>query len=119
MGFFIYGHEFQDGKSVVVLQGMKSVDLKVKKVEGCLKSSLMNQHGWFLQLMAHDSQQVVNSGVDEDITVIDEFADMFAEPMRLAPKKCFDHRIPLKENTGLITIRTYRYPHYQKPKIKT
>lgn len=39
---------FKVGQSEVVLQGLKAVDLELKNGEGCLKSSLVNQHGWFL-----------------------------------------------------------------------
>lgn len=89
----------------MVLQGLKDVELNVKNGEGCLKYSLVNQQGWFLQLVAHDSQQTLHRGVDEVTKVVEEFADIFAEPVGLPPKRSFDHQIPLKENIGPISIR--------------
>jgi hypothetical protein len=47
-----------------------------------------------------------------------EFAHVFEEPAALPPTCSHDHRIPLLPNQSPVNIRPYRYPHYQKTKIK-
>lgn len=104
---------FMVGQSEVVMQSLKAANLKFSKGEGCLKSNLVNQQVWFLQLVAHDVEQKVTSEVEEVTVVVDNFADIFAEPIGLPPQRSFDHQVPLKDNIG-----PYRYPHCQKTEIE-
>ncbi|XP_073021562.1 uncharacterized protein [Primulina eburnea] len=47
-----------------------------------------------------------------------EFIDVFAEPKGLPPHRTVDHRIHLEPGTRPITIRPYRYPHFQKTEME-
>lgn len=50
--------------------------------------------------------------------MLEEFPDVFIERLGLPPKKDIEHSIALQEGTTPISVRPYRYPHYQKNEIE-
>lgn len=50
--------------------------------------------------------------------VLEEFLDVFEEPKTLLPQRSHDHSISLKLNVTTVSIRPYRYNHFQKNKIE-
>ncbi|KAF8389533.1 hypothetical protein HHK36_024048 [Tetracentron sinense] len=46
------------------------------------------------------------------------FTDVFAEPNGLPPNRSKDHRIELLPNSCPVSVRPYRYPHFQKAEIE-
>lgn len=50
--------------------------------------------------------------------VLQQYPDVFAEPILLPPKRHHDHFIPLKPEATPISIRPYRYNFFQKNKIE-
>jgi hypothetical protein len=50
--------------------------------------------------------------------ILDNFSEIFEESRGLPPRRRHDHCIPLKPETGLVSVRPYRYPHYQKNEIE-
>nr|GEV32684.1 zinc finger, CCHC-type [Tanacetum cinerariifolium] len=50
---------------------------------------------------------------------LEEFADVFAVPTELPPKRSRDPRIPLKDEATMVNIRLYMYPPNQKDVIET
>ncbi|XP_042958052.1 uncharacterized protein LOC122293563 [Carya illinoinensis] len=109
---------FSVGNSKITLNGLKSEGIRVHNGEGNLKSSLVRQQGWFLQLRAEDQGGKPANQVKEVDELLQEFKEVFAEPVGLPPNRSFDHSIPLKEGTGPVSVRPYRYPHYQKNEIE-
>ena len=51
-------------------------------------------------------------------TLLTEFVGVFAKPVSLPPFCRHDHQIPLKANHEPVSVRPYRYPHYQKVEIE-
>ncbi|XP_021596642.1 uncharacterized protein LOC110603250 [Manihot esculenta] len=49
--------------------------------------------------------------------LLDKFRVVANEPVGLPPQRLHDHKIPLK-NSEPISVRLYRYPHYQKTEIE-
>lgn len=47
-----------------------------------------------------------------------EYADIFQNPTHLPPTRQHDHMIELLPHTAPISVRPYRYPHYQKEEIE-
>ncbi|KAF5468519.1 hypothetical protein F2P56_012664 [Juglans regia] len=56
---------FTVGQSKITLHGLKSDGMKLQNGEGNLKSSLVRQQGWFLQLRTEDSIEKPGSQVQE------------------------------------------------------
>jgi Reverse transcriptase (RNA-dependent DNA polymerase) len=52
------------------------------------------------------------------LKLLDEFQDVFAEPIGLPPPRSVDHCIPLHPSTKAVNVRPYRYPHFQKNEIE-
>uniref|UniRef100_A0A2N9FZ49 Chromo domain-containing protein n=1 Tax=Fagus sylvatica TaxID=28930 RepID=A0A2N9FZ49_FAGSY len=46
--------------------------------------------------------------------VLTSFRDIFKEPKGLPPPRSHDHRIPLAQGSQPISVRPYRYPHFQE-----
>ncbi|OIT29145.1 hypothetical protein A4A49_58012, partial [Nicotiana attenuata] len=58
-------------------------------------------------------------GIPEQIRrLLTEFPGVFAEPKSLPPQRSHDHFIPLKSDAAPISIRPYRYNHFQKNEIE-
>ena len=51
-------------------------------------------------------------------TLLEDYEDLFVEPMSLPPTQVFDHTINLKPNMELVNIRSYRYSPIQKSEIE-
>jgi len=54
----------------------------------------------------------------QDTKLPPDFAHVFEEPIELPPTCSHDHQILLLPNQPSINTRPYRYPYYQKNKIK-
>lgn len=50
--------------------------------------------------------------------LLDDFADIFAEPQGLPPARPIDHRIHLKPDASPVAVRPYRYPQLQKDELE-
>lgn len=52
------------------------------------------------------------------VALLDEYADVFKEPLGLPLIRAYDHSIPLKEGVKPVVVRPYRYPQVQKNEIE-
>ena len=50
--------------------------------------------------------------------LLQQHADVFAEPTGLPPARPYDHRIHLLLGTAPVTVRPYRYPQLQKDELE-
>lgn len=103
--------------SIDFVVGQLRVTLYMHNGEGSLKSSFVNQQGWFLQLVAPEPPNLSNSQDHQIVVAVEQFAYVLVELVGLPPKRNFDHQIPLKDGTRPISVGLYRYPHYQKTEI--
>lgn len=87
-------------------------------MEGKRMNRVLQQErcGILLRLTMDDDQ--VPSTVPVTVAkLLSEFADVFAIPSTLPPKREHDHRITLDPNASPVNVRPYRYPHFQKAEI--
>ncbi|WVZ26301.1 hypothetical protein V8G54_004845, partial [Vigna mungo] len=51
-------------------------------------------------------------------TLLTKYASLFQSPTNLPPSRPIDHGITLQPNSAPISVRPYRYPHFQKHEIE-
>ena len=89
------------------------------KVERILKGS---KHGVFIQFHAiamGEKEKMADTLTDQKlISLINSFQNLFKEPKDLPPLRVHDHCIPLVPGSGPVSVRSYRYPHFQKTEIE-
>ncbi|CAM8954210.1 unnamed protein product [Rhodiola kirilowii] len=51
-------------------------------------------------------------------SILRQFANIFTAPHGLPPSRPTDHRIPLIPGASPVTVKPYRYPHFQKNEIE-
>ncbi|KAJ9546382.1 hypothetical protein OSB04_018925 [Centaurea solstitialis] len=76
-------------------------------------------HGVLIELgtcsAVEEGVEVKNEELDG---LLEEFENVFHMPTRLPPERGREHGIVLKEGSGTINVRPYRYAHYQKDEIE-
>lgn len=50
--------------------------------------------------------------------VLDQYEDVFVEPSALPPVRSHDHHIELQDGSKPVTLRPYRYSHWQKNEVE-
>ncbi|XP_035551117.1 uncharacterized protein LOC118349692 [Juglans regia] len=110
--------QFEIAGQQLFLQGLLSGQVQVDAGIRMLKSSFIGQQGWLLQLVAVQPKLEPTQTLPAVEEVVNQFQSVFEEPVGLPPPRAFDHRIILKEGTPPISVRPYRYPHYQKTEIE-
>jgi hypothetical protein len=74
--------------------------------------------GFFLQIAAVEVNETTTYHPNDLSQLLTEFQPIFEAPTKLPPERPQDHRIPLQPHQGPISVRPYRYPHYQKGEIE-
>lgn len=108
MGFIKDGQRY-------TLQGLRRSELEalnnkqIQHLEG---------DGYFLQitLCAKPTPDVLFN--EEVASLLQQYDKVFSDSSMLLPQRNHDHAIPLQDNCGPVSIRPYRYPHYQKEEIE-
>ena len=125
--------EFEiEGKKHVLRGGSSQVELKTvdgKQLDKLLPSSSECSLVQICSLqMVEDMKShcfvngvtLVNEGrVPETINeLLQKYESLFLEPVSLPPQRKHDHRIPLKEGVGPVTIRPYKHSTLQKDVVE-
>ncbi|XP_034684112.1 uncharacterized protein LOC117913267 [Vitis riparia] len=74
--------------------------------------------GFFFQIIPAHNQSPSLRQSPEMVELLNQYARVFEKPNNLPSKRPHDHRIPLQPNTEPVSVRPYRYPHYQKAEIE-
>ncbi|WVZ03423.1 hypothetical protein V8G54_024229 [Vigna mungo] len=51
-------------------------------------------------------------------TLLHKYSQLFPKPTSLPPSRSMDHQIHLLPNSSPVSVRPYRYPHFQKAEIE-
>ncbi|KAK0608302.1 hypothetical protein LWI29_028621 [Acer saccharum] len=74
--------------------------------------------GFLLQLVTGEPQET-SSDIPRDLSqLLTEFSHIFSDPTDLPPRRTCDHQISLQHNSHPVSVRPYRYPHYQKSEME-
>ncbi|XP_042972693.1 uncharacterized protein LOC122304485 [Carya illinoinensis] len=100
------------------LKGLTSINVQMLAGAIGFESDFVNKHSWLLQLMLVNKEPPKMCEEGPMSGLLKEFANVFEEPVGLPPRREFDHPINLKEGALPVSVRPYRYPHYQKSEIE-
>lgn len=113
LGLFQIIHAVQNyGKEVKLKDLAPPVDKIVNEQEIFFKKNILAPQGNFA------SNLFLSSSNLEIEHVLQNFKDNFQEPRELPPLRSYNHMIPLQNRSGLVCVRPFRYPHFQKNEIE-
>lgn len=100
---------FQQGTTQVILQGLPQ--LSDPDCDSCSVVQIFN--------IASDALDFQKPPVDPAVqSLLDEFAEVFAERSDLPPRRACDHKIPLIPGAQPVSVRPYRYAPALKDEIE-
>ncbi|GAB2295325.1 hypothetical protein Dimus_038348 [Dionaea muscipula] len=113
--------EFAINGQPITLQGIATPPDRLVSTGQANRAIRHNGKGFLLQLHAIQLGVEQEGSLDPHPDVeelLQQFDDLFREPVDLPPPRSLDHRIPLTPGSQPINIRPYRYPHFQKNEIE-
>ncbi|KAM5551624.1 hypothetical protein ABKV19_026461 [Rosa sericea] len=110
--------QFQVKDIAYQLQGETSTTATVISCKAMTKLLKKEREAMMIQVQpAH--QGLVAEGQNNQIAaLINRYADLFEPPTSLPPARQHDHKIKLLPNASPVSVRPYRYPHFQKTEIE-
>ncbi|KZV46800.1 peroxidase 64 [Dorcoceras hygrometricum] len=109
---------FALGKNVVTLTGDPSLCRSVISTKSLLKMTDVEFCGLLWSAEATDISEGVRGLSQELDELLQLHRKLFDEPKGLPPPRRQDHAIILKEGSGPVQVRPYRYAHHQKDEIE-
>ncbi|XP_038985807.1 uncharacterized protein LOC103721475 isoform X2 [Phoenix dactylifera] len=113
--------KFDMGGKEVVLHGLSIPENKVVNNFQLERVARKRKDGVLLQLYAMRGPQaqyfqlLLPTNVQQ---LLDKYKEVLSKPKGLPPRRAQDHRIPLQVGQGHVSVKPYRYPHYQKAEIE-
>ncbi|KAL9274075.1 Transposon Ty3-I Gag-Pol polyprotein-like protein, partial [Drosera capensis] len=109
--------KFEKEGKIVELRGIRPTSSKLQSQKPQKVGKEMKK-GMLCQLCVLHS-----SDIEEDVpnalqAVLEEFPDVFAEPVSLPPLRAHDHAIPLVPNSQPVNSRPYRFAYFQKAEME-
>jgi hypothetical protein len=104
----------------ITLQGVQQTDLVTVRelpVEQLVKWTKGNEV-WAMAVIHPEHTEQSATAPLEIQTVLDNFADVFADPKTLPPSRPYDHAVTLKHDAVPFNYRPYRYSPEHKTKIE-
>ncbi|XP_022863881.1 uncharacterized protein LOC111383916 [Olea europaea var. sylvestris] len=107
---------------LVELRGHRGLSNKILAGQNFGQQLKKGSHVFLLQLNSLNlgEKQVNPQGTLnlELLAILSHYSDIFMEIQRLPPQCIQDHKIPLEQGSNPISVRPYRYLHYQKNEIE-
>ncbi|KAJ0430223.1 putative nucleotidyltransferase, Ribonuclease H [Helianthus annuus] len=111
--------EFNLGDKRVVWKGDLNNTAHEIQFNGLRRLAHTNGIGAMFHLQLLDPSSPVSPTYPPDLDkVLAEFTDVFQPPTGLPPSRNQDHRIQLLPYSNPVSVKPYRYPHFQKQEIE-
>lgn len=109
--------EFQWNRKVRKLQGVCTPLIQSIPIQAITKYA--SQASSLFVVCPQHATTSLSTPIHSDMQeLIENFSDIYQEPIPQPPPKTVDHQITLKDSMELINVRFYRYAYFQKPKLK-
>ncbi|MFV0960723.1 retropepsin-like aspartic protease, partial [Klebsiella pneumoniae] len=105
---------FTEGGSATTLLGIHPS----REERGDLRSLNLEQAAIWVMSEVVDEAKKEEEVPQEIREVLGQFPEVFEEPKGLPPPRAYDHHIELKAGTEAVSVRPYRYAHFQKAGIE-
>ncbi|KAJ1701330.1 hypothetical protein LUZ63_001109 [Rhynchospora breviuscula] len=109
----------KDGQELVLQVASEVAALSLCQGQLAIAKEERNGGQLFLaQIVSLDDTQHVPLVHPKLQPVLDSFKEVFTAPTCLPPSRSVDHQIPLKSDSKPVTVRPYRYSHFQRMEIE-
>ncbi|RZC65112.1 hypothetical protein C5167_008797 [Papaver somniferum] len=108
-----------DGKEVA-LHGLSTPENKMVDSPNLLRAAKKNKEV-LLHLCSFTASQSPREMCQAPIELqqlLAKHKKVLTQPKTLPPRRLEDRRIPLQPGCGLVSVKTYRYPHFEKTEIE-
>ncbi|KAL4568842.1 hypothetical protein LXL04_024459 [Taraxacum kok-saghyz] len=110
---------FMLGAKQITLKGDPSLGKSLVSLRAMEREVCREGAGVLIELNEVETEKEKNQEPPEFLkAALEPFKDLFATPTGMPPKRNMEHQITLKEGTAPISVRLYRYPHFQKEEIE-
>ncbi|XP_022007185.1 uncharacterized protein LOC110906345 [Helianthus annuus] len=111
--------EFQSEGKRICWQGDSSPVIQPIQFHGFQQLLHTQSIGQLFHLQLIHPSSPVCSAIPPDLqALLDQFSTVFQPPQGLPPTRAKDHGITLLPMSKLVSVRPYRYPHFQKQEIE-
>lgn len=111
--------KFKVGGESLTLRGDASLSKAMVSLKAMVRTIRHEGQGIYLELstlsVSHDSVPQLHEQVQ---LLLQRYSGVLNMPTGLPPHRPSDHQIILREGTTPISVRPYKYPHYQKDEIE-
>ncbi|KAI9159660.1 hypothetical protein LWI28_000697 [Acer negundo] len=103
----------------VTLQGLNSSENRIINSLKMQKAT-KKQEGIIVQVQQIETVEKVDCAhIPKQVQqILNKYNRVLTKPDQLPPQRTHDHRIPLQHDQGPVSVRPYRYPHFQKAEIE-
>lgn len=110
---------FNIGNKSIVLTGEPTLGRSLISLRALGKKLAKEQQGILVELCNIEANLEQTSRVPDFLTdTLEKYQELFEEPQGLPPKRGIEHQIILQEGVPPVSVRPYRYPHFQKDEIE-
>ncbi|XP_041011286.1 uncharacterized protein LOC121255061 [Juglans microcarpa x Juglans regia] len=110
--------QFSYGTKTAVLKGLTSTNAELVDNRELATISKVGSKGFWLQFLAVEPIQKQSTIPPQIEELLQTYQVVFEEPKGLPPHRSRDHQIILKNESIPVSLRPYRYPHFQKAEIE-
>lgn len=111
--------EFEVNGRIARIEGDKSLGKSLISLKAMARTLSKDPYGYLIELSNTEYQVIPPDPVPLFLQdILSQFECIFQEPTGLPPPRSMEYKIITKEGTTPVSVRPYRYPHYQKGEIR-
>lgn len=111
--------EFEVNGRIARIEGDKSLGKSLISLKAMATTLSKDPYGYLIELSNTEYQVIPPDPVPLFLQdILSQFECIFQEPTGLPPPRAMEYKIITKEGTTPVSVRPYRYPHYQKGEIE-